>query len=105
MGNFIKAQSAKLKVSLKLRALSRIHDGRFRAQPIRERREVDVVAGAGADGAQQGAVHPRYQRSIQFARPAESLAVFVHVLDEDILHLEIPTRVEERQRVREALGG
>ena len=85
-------------------AASCIQNVCLRARPIRERREVDVVSGPRADGAQQRAVHPDHERAVQLARPLERLAVLVHRGDEDVLHLKIPARVQQRQGVGEALG-
>src|SRR5262245_25641791 len=83
----------------------RVEDGRARARPISERREVHVVAGAGADGAQQGAVHPAHDGAVELAWAAEALPVLVHGGHEDVLHLEIAAGMEERQRVDKALRG
>src|SRR4051794_24853756 len=69
--------------------LCRVHDRRLGAGTVRERGEVHVVAGSGADRAQQGAVHPRDERSIELAGALETLAVLVHLLDEDVLHLQV----------------
>src|SRR3954469_17120242 len=65
---------------------------------------MDVIAGAGTNGAQQRAVHPRDERSVQLSRSPESLAVIVHVADEDVLHLEEAARVQQRQRISEAFA-
>ncbi len=56
-------------------ARCRVEDLRLRTLAVAERREVHVVAGARADRAQEGAVDPRHERAIEFARAAEALRV------------------------------
>ena len=73
---------------------------------VAERREVHVVAGARADGAQQGAVDPGHDASRRACpgrgSPCRYSSMCGH---EDVLHLQVPARMEQRQRVGEALGG
>src|SRR6185369_10330098 len=83
----------------------REEDGGSRPGTVAEGREVHVVTGAGADGAEQGAVHPAHDGAVQLARAAEAVPILVHRGHEDVLHLKVPARMEERQRVDEALGG
>ena len=64
-----------------------------------------VVPRARPDGAQQGAVDPGDERAVELPWALEALPVFVHGGHEDIMHLQIPARVEQRQGIREALGG
>src|SRR6185295_1375927 len=81
----------------------RVEDRRPRPRAVAERREVDVEAGARADGAEERAVDPVHHRAVQLAGPPEPLAVLVHVGDEDVLDLEIAARMEQRHGVYEAL--
>src|SRR4051812_40240195 len=61
----------------------RVENLRARSGAVAERRKVNVEAGAGADGAQEGAVDPGHERAIELARPLESLAVLADRRDED----------------------
>src|SRR5262249_58189046 len=81
----------------------RVDKGGARSRAIAKRREVDVVPRPGADGAQERTVDPVHDGAVQLAGAAKPLAVFVHRGDEDVLHLQIASRMQERHGVDEAL--
>src|SRR5687767_7447971 len=86
-------------------AWSGVENLRLRTLAVLERSEVHVVAGAGADGAQECAVHPGDERTVQFARPPEPRTVIPDRGHEDVLHLQVPAGVEQRSGIDEALRG
>src|SRR5262249_13147348 len=83
----------------------RVENAGARSRAIAKRREVDVVPRPGADRAQERAVDPVHDGAVELAGAAEALAVFVHRGDEDVLHLQIASWMQERHRVDEAFHG
>src|SRR5262245_59216749 len=78
-----------------------VKNRRSRSVPVVERREMHVIAGLRADLGKQGAVHPVYDRPIHFTGTAKHLAVITEFRHENVLHLQITSRVQERHRVDE----
>jgi hypothetical protein len=60
-----------------------------------EGREVHVISGSGAHLGEQRAVDPVDNRSIHFTGPPKHPAVVVEFRDENVLHLQIPTRMKQ----------
>src|SRR5437762_12401243 len=74
-----------------------------RSLAVMKRCEVHVVAGAFGDFPQQNTVNPAQQRSVQLPGTVEAHTVGVEIGNKNILHLEVPARMQERKRVEEAL--
>src|SRR5262245_56281811 len=72
---------------------------RPRSFSVMEGREVHVISGPGAHLGEQRAVDPVDDRSIHFTGSPEHPAVVVEFRDENVLHLQIPTRMKQRHRV------
>src|SRR5262245_7866676 len=78
-----------------------VKNRRSRSVPVVERREMHVIAGLRADLGKQGAVHPVYDRSIHFTGAAKHLAVIAEFRHENVLHLQIASRMQQRHRIDE----
>src|SRR3989442_14645827 len=78
-----------------------VKSGRSRAFPVMERREMHVISGLRANLGEQRAVDPVYNRSVHFAGSPEHPAVVVKLRDENILHLEISSRMKQRHGIDE----
>src|SRR5688572_4622300 len=86
-------------------AWSGVEDLRLRTRAVLERSKVHVVPGPGADGTQERAVHPGDERAVQFARSPEPRTVIRDRGHEDILHLQVAARMQQRSRIHEAFRG
>ncbi len=82
-----------------------MQNARPRTWTILVRRKVHIVPRAASDRAQERAVDPGHDRSVQLARTPEPLTVFFHAGHKNVLHLQAAPWMQERQRVGEALGG
>src|SRR6187549_2405913 len=81
----------------------RVQDLRLGSLAVGKGSEVDMVPRAGTDRVQEGAVHPGHERAIQLAGPAEALHVILDAGDEDVLHLQVSPRMQQRRGVDETL--
>ena len=66
-----------------------------------ERPEMDVISGLRANFGEQCAVDPVYDGSVHFAGSAKQLAVILKLRNENVLHLQVSARMQERHRVDE----
>src|SRR5438132_14393658 len=64
-----------------------------------------VVSGLRADLCQQRSVHPVHDRSVHFTRSTKHSAVVFEFGDENILNLQISTRMKQWNGVQKAFDG
>src|SRR5579863_2472558 len=86
---------------INLLPLSRIKDGGLRALSVRERCEVHVEASPLGNLSQQGSIHPIHHGAVQLAWSVKAQPVLIEFGDENILHLQVSARTQQRQRVAE----
>src|SRR5215469_10313768 len=84
---------------MRLLPLSRVQNRSFRAGPVLKWHEMQIVACAVRDLAQQRAVHPVHDRTVEFSWTVKSHTVIGQIRDENVLHLQIAARMEQRQRI------
>jgi hypothetical protein len=61
--------------------------------------EIDVVAGVFTHAFEERSIDPVYDGAIHLAGAAEGFLIFLKIANENILHLQVPPGVEQRQRL------
>src|SRR5580704_7026513 len=88
---------------IRLLPLSGVEDRSFRSGPVLEWSEVQIVARALGHFAEQRAIDPVDDRAVELARAVKSHRVFLQLGDENILHLQVAARMQQRQRVAKTI--
>src|SRR5215831_13817828 len=82
-----------------------VQNGRSRSVLVMEWREMHVISGLRANLGEQCAVDPVYDRSVHFTGSTEQLSVIIEFRHEDVLYLQIPSRMQQRHGVDETFQG
>src|SRR5580704_17987662 len=64
---------------------------------------MQIVSGAFGNLPQKRAVHPVYDRAVQFSWSVKPHVVLIEIRDKNVLYLKIPPRVKQRQGIVKTL--